>query len=359
MGLLNSRRTMQQLQRELDEARTAVAAANDEALRWRAALDALPVGVVVANDHGDTLWRNSAAHEAHGAHADVLLGEALDWVMHRAAEGQGSTKTVDLFGPPRHVYSLQAVPVAAGGAVAMIVDISAQARVEALRTDFVANVSHELKTPVGALAVLAEAIGDSTELDDQATINRLIDRMVGEAHRVAATVDELLELSEIERSEHRVRGPVSLAGVVSAAVERTHVSAEQRNIRVVVDVESAVVEGDERQLVSAVANLVENAVKYSEIGSEVQVTGRVEAPVDMVELVVADSGIGIAARELDRIFERFYRVDRARSRETGGSGLGLSIVRQTVLAHEGSIHVESAEGEGSRFVVRLPLRGAH
>jgi two-component system sensor histidine kinase SenX3 len=215
----------------------------------------------------------------------------------------------------------------------------------------VANISHELKTPVGALAVLAEALADE---DDPAVIRRLVDRMLEESHRAVSTIDDLLELSQIELAGDIDHEEVRLADVVRAGVGRVSSIADQGDITVEVrsDGDGLVVLGDRRQLVSALGNLVENAVKYSEPGQLVEVDVRTTD--GFVELVVTDHGVGIPARDLDRIFERFYRVDKARSRGTGGSGLGLSIVRHVATNHRGSVTVTSREGEGSTFVLRLP-----
>ena len=236
--------------------------------------------------------------------------------------------------------------------MATIEDVSERRRVDAVRTDFVANISHELKTPVGALAVLAETIVDE---DDLGVVHRIVARMVDEAHRVSRTIDDLLELSRIELGEEPARDIVNVLDVVDGAVERTRTQADSRSAAIeVFEVGDDIhVLGDRRQLVSALANLVENAVKYSDTGASVQVRARVVG--QFVELMVADHGIGIPAQHHDRIFERFYRVDKGRSRDTGGTGLGLAIVRHVATNHHGEVQVSSQEGEGSTFVLRIPL----
>ena len=232
-------------------------------------------------------------------------------------------------------------------------DISERARLDSVRTDFVANISHELKTPVGALAVLAEAMAGE---DDPAVLRRLAGKASDEAHRAASAIDDLLELSRIELGGAAVREPVPVTTILHDVEERAGAAAETRGIRLHVmhDGASSVV-GDRRQLVSAISNLVDNALKYSDTGSEVWLTARPGAH-DTIEFEVRDRGIGIPARDLDRIFERFYRVDRARSRETGGTGLGLAIVRHVATNHGGEITVSSVEGEGSTFTLRVPTR---
>ncbi len=243
-----------------------------------------------------------------------------------------------------------------GGAFAFVEDISERRRIDAVRTDFVANISHELKTPVGALAVLAETLADE---DDPATIRRVADRMLEEAHRAARTIDDLMELSRIELGGgEQVRGGVDTGDIIRAAVERVAEIAHRRKITIdwLDPDQSVTVTGDQRQLVSAVGNLVENAVKYSEIGGLVQIRSRIVGP--WIEFMITDQGPGIPSRDLDRIFERFYRVDKARGRDTGGTGLGLSIVRHVATNHGGDVQVSSREGEGSTFVLRIPTTAA-
>jgi two-component system, OmpR family, sensor histidine kinase SenX3 len=322
-----------------------------EVLQLRRALDALPIGVVLADSSGSTTVENIAARTHHG-HAAVLVKEAVEHHVRRAIRGDASGQTVEFIGPPRTVFDVQAIPLEDGGALVTIADVSERARLDAVRTDFVANISHELKTPVGALAVLAEALAD---VDDPTAARRLADKMVGEAHRAARTIDDLLELSRTELGGAAASDVVSVAQVIDDAVQRAQAAAEHHSIKVGVDYGSndLHVVGSHRQLVSAVANLLENAVKYSDEGSNVMVEARNNA--GWIEIVVTDTGVGIPARDIDRIFERFYRVDRARSRDTGGTGLGLAIVRHVVTNHVGEVAVHSREGEGSVFTVRIPV----
>jgi two-component system, OmpR family, sensor histidine kinase SenX3 len=250
---------------------------------------------------------------------------------------------------------VRAVPVEEAGkqgAVATIVDVSEQRRINAIRRDFVANISHELKTPVGALGLLAETL---LAEDDPAVALRLSERMLTEAFRVGRTIDDLLELSRIEADEEAKRDDVPVHLFIAEAVDRVRPAAEQQGISIEVEEPPARlnVAGDRRQLVSATYDLLENAVKYSDPGSTVLVRARTDGR--WVDISVEDHGIGIPRRDLERVFERFYRVDRARSRETGGTGLGLAIVRHVASNHAGEVRVESREGEGSTFTLRLPV----
>jgi two-component system sensor histidine kinase SenX3 len=217
----------------------------------------------------------------------------------------------------------------------------------------VANVSHELKTPVGGLALLAEAVADAA--DDPVAVRRFAERMQQEAARLSAMVHDLLALSRLQADGGaQPATPVALDRVVTEAVDRCRTAASSRAITLDVRAERGLtVLGDEEQLVTAVRNLVDNAIAYSPPRTRVSVGLRQQA--GTVEISVSDQGIGIPASDLERIFERFYRVDPARSRETGGTGLGLSIVKHTVANHGGEVTVWSREGIGSTFTVHLPL----
>ena len=316
------------------------------------AIDALGIGVVVASADGEIVFENAIAGGPTGAlHSDVLVEEAIEIHVRAALEGQTRRQTIELFGPPRRVVSVSAVPLADGGAVAIVEDVTERSRLDAVRTDFVANISHELKTPVGALSVLAEALVDE---DQPEVVQRLADKMVHEAIRAGRTIDDLLELSRIELGGEAVKDVVLGSMVVDESVSRARSLAERAGIELHVEPSSDRIRmlGDRRQLVSALGNLVENAVKYSDPNSRVEVLARSDGR--WVELSVRDFGVGIPQKDLDRIFERFYRVDRARSRETGGTGLGLAIVRHVATNHGGDVQVTSVEGEGSTFTLRVP-----
>jgi len=318
----------------------------------RDAVNSLTVGVVVAGADGTVIFRNTLALGLTGAvHSDVLVDEAVEVHLSGALTGRTGRQVIDLFGPPRKVVAVFSSPLESGGAVAMIEDITERHLVDTVRTDFVANISHELKTPVGALAVLAEALAEEDDLD---IVHRLSEKMVDEAIRVGRTIDDLLELSRIEFGGEAVKDPVSVESILQESIERVRSLAASHSIKVLLNAPAADMQaiGDRRQLVSAISNLVENAVKYSEPDSSIEVSALVDS--DWVEMCVQDFGVGIPLRDLDRIFERFYRVDRARSRDTGGTGLGLAIVRHVANNHGGEVSVTSIEGEGSTFVLKVP-----
>jgi two-component system sensor histidine kinase SenX3 len=318
----------------------------------RDAVNSLSVGVVVVGTDGKVIFRNKLAESVTGViHSDVLVEEVVEQHLSVALSGETKRQVLDLFGPPRKVFAVSATPLAIGGAVAMTEDITERYLVDAVRTDFVANISHELKTPVGALAVLAEALSQE---DDLEIIHRLSEKMVDEAIRVGRTIDDLLELSRIEFGGEAVKDEVDAAVILTESISRAAPLAALHSIKIAMAELSTPLKvvGDRRQLVSAIGNLVENAVKYSESGSSVEVSARPDG--DSVEFAVTDFGLGIPARDLDRVFERFYRVDRARSRDTGGTGLGLAIVRHVANNHGGDVSVTSIEGEGSTFSLKIP-----
>jgi two-component system sensor histidine kinase SenX3 len=322
--------------------------------RVQAALDALPLGVVIADADGRDMIRNKAADGAGGStHNEVLVQAALQHHLRAALRGDERSQTVELYGPPRRIVIVHARPLDGHGALATIEDATERARVDSVRTDFVANISHELKTPIGALAVLAETLIDEV---DPVVVSRLAGKTVDEAHRVAKIIDDLLELSRIELGGDVAIAECDVASLVAEAVRRHSYASEQRGVEVrASEIPKGLrVHADPVQLASALGNLVDNAVKYSEAGGIVTVAARPEN--DGVTFVVTDRGIGIPARDLDRIFERFYRVDRARARGTGGTGLGLSIVRHVAANHGGVVTVESREGEGSTFRLHIPDR---
>ncbi len=323
---------------------------DDLGLVLRTAADELELGVIVSAADGSIIYRNRAASAMHGTHVGIIVEDQVECALEAAREGQRADELVDLHGPPRVALRLVAEPMPSGYAVATVEDVSERSRINMMRTDFVANISHELKTPVGAIAVLAEALFGE---DDREVIDRVAGRMVDEATRAVKAIDDLLELSRIEAGP-LLEETVDLDDVVKAAIARGRVVDQGKGVTVTAfDGQDPVrLRADGRQLIAALGNLVENAVKYSDDGGAVQVRTRVDERA--IEIMVADHGIGIPARDLDRIFERFYRVDRARSRQTGGTGLGLSIANHVATNHGGEIRVSSQEGEGSTFVLRLP-----
>ena len=316
-----------------------------------AALDALPSGVVIADANGTVLFKNSSARAISGVrHIDVLVDEAVEAMVKSATSTESQHRRFDTAGSPSRAFDIRTKRLANGTIVATVEDVTEQSRIDTVRTDFVANLSHELKTPIGGIAALADTmIGEK----DPQVIERLTARIVDESYRLSRIVDDLLDLSRIEFGGAEDWEPVAISDVVNEVVARMQHESKRAGVTVEAKAPAGVnVVGDRMQLVSALQNLVSNAIKYSGDGKKVLV--EVQATAELVSILVVDQGIGIAARDHQRIFERFYRVDRARSRSTGGSGLGLSIVRHVVSNHGGTVSVVSEEGRGSTFTIVLP-----
>lgn len=315
------------------------------------ALDALPSGVVIADASGVVLYKNSAARAISGVrHIDVLVDEAVEAMVKTATSTETQHRRFDTAGSPSRAFDIRTKRLASGPIVATVEDVTEQSRIDTVRTDFVANLSHELKTPIGGIAALADTmIGEK----DPLVIERLTARIVDESYRLSRIVDDLLDLSRIEFGGAEDWEPVAITDVVNEVVARMQHESKRTGVSIEAKTLAGVrVVGDRMQLVSALQNLVSNAIKYSGDGKKVLV--EVQATAELVSILVVDQGIGIAARDHQRIFERFYRVDRARSRTTGGSGLGLSIVRHVVSNHGGTVSVVSEEGRGSTFTIVLP-----
>lgn len=320
----------------------------------RAVFDALPTGVIIASADGGSRWQNRALNEMFdsGAPGNTRFARNVDTMLGEALAGKESQLTLDIQGERPRMLDMHTMVLDQGDVVLFVEDLTDRALIDRVRTDFVANISHELKTPVGALSILAETL--AMQVSDDVG-KRLAERMVMESQRVSHTIDDLLELARIEFGRRMVNQSVDIERVAREAVARVLPFANTRRVQIVLSNHRSLqhsLAGDDRQLVSAIANLVENAVKYSDEDSVVSVD--ITDNEDSVCVRVTDTGVGIAPEHIDRIFERFYRVDDARSRDTGGSGLGLAIVRHVAIIHRGDVMVESVEGKGSTFVLRLP-----
>jgi two-component system sensor histidine kinase SenX3 len=332
-------------------------------------LGALGVGVLVLDGDDEPVFANPAAVElglvgdATAAHPVIrtLAGQVRRGRTPREVEldlprarGRALHASGEPLGVRVRVTPLTGPDYPAGHVAIEAFDVTEAHRVARVRRDFVANVSHELKTPVGALALLAEALLEAAE--DPEAMRRFAERIHHESQRLARLVKELLELSRLQGAEPLPPPvPVAVDRIVNEVLDRTRTAAAAKEIDLhFVGGRGLTVYGDEGQLVTAMANLVENAIAYSP--NETRVTLEASQAGDMVDLSVADQGIGIAPKDLDRIFERFYRADRARSRDTGGTGLGLAIVKHIAVNHGGRVDVESTLGAWSRFTLRLPAR---
>lgn len=317
------------------------------------------------DDAGNEVLRSAAAERFRDPrHGEAVALEVIERLLRSALAGLADAEELALFGPPRETLVFRATPLfdAAGtvvGAAAYVDDVTELRRVESVRRDFVANVSHELKTPIGAMGLLAETF---LACDDVDVSRRLAEQLVREADRLARIVEDLLDLSQVEAQEHPIREQARVRVLIEEAVERVQAVALANNTPLVVDpiAEDLLVSCDPVQVVGALTNLLDNAIKYSDAGQTIEVSCEVLVGTEDGRLAirVRDHGIGIPSRDLERIFERFYRVDPARSRATGGTGLGLAIVRHVAQAHGGEVTVESIEGQGSTFRLVLPRVGA-
>ncbi|GAA1143938.1 ATP-binding protein [Kribbella jejuensis] len=321
-------------------------------------LSVLRSSAVVMGPEDQVLQASAPAHVL-----GIVRGERLvvDDILHmvRQVRRDGEIRQQDLeivrgrLGATQYV-SARVAPLGSQLVLVLVEDRTRERRLDAIRRDFTVNVSHELKTPVGALILLADAVSEAS--DDPEAVQRFSDRMRIEASRLSRLVKEIIELSRLQGDDPLENpGPVDVNAIIETAVDRCRIDAEDRDIKIVVKTEPELaVLGSEDQLAMAIGNLVENAINYSPDGTRVAVAAH---PIgDLVEVTVSDQGVGIPSSDLERIFERFYRVDRARSRETGGTGLGLSIVKHIASIHGGDVRVWSVEGQGSTFTVRLPLR---
>ena len=323
----------------------------------------------VVLDSNDRVLRASAAARAFGlVKGDRLMVTELA-ALARQVRRDGEIREgefevpVPRLGGRTTSFAVRVAPLGAaiggGGLVLLLAEDQTESRrVDEVKRDFVANTSHELKTPVGALALLAETIEDAA--DDAEAVRRFASKMRQEAQRLTNLVQDLITLSRIQAVEPVPDPrPVALDTVVAEAVDRCRMRANARGITLAsVGSRGLSVLGDEDLLVTALRNLLENAVAYSPEKTRVVITTR-KTPEGHAELSVADQGIGIPGRDLERIFERFYRVDPARSRATGGTGLGLAIVKHVMAAHNGKVTVRSVEGAGSTFTLYIPLRSDH
>ncbi len=307
-------------------------------------------------DQEERVLRASAAAVGLGlVAADHLRSERLlDLVRQVRRDGEVREAEFEIRirrRPPMFVRA-RVAPLSHGLILALVEDRTKEQKVETLRRDFVANVSHELKTPIGAINLLAEAVGEAK--DDPEAVVRFSQRMRSESDRLTRLVQQIIDLSRLQAdvaSDDLVS--IKVGELVSEAIEHSHTNAEAKSIALTQDVEAdQFVQGDRAQLHAAVSNLVENAVTYSPADSAVAVTAVRDG--DDIRITVSDHGVGIPDDELDRIFERFYRVDPARARATGGTGLGLSIVKHVAASNGGSVEVWSKPGLGSSFTLVLP-----
>ena len=351
----------------LDEALRRLERSSSQAQKERSqlsgALQATTLGIVITNDHGVTVFANQAADEYLGVReGEPVPDKSLREAIEKAILNRVSISTeIERQTPIVRILDISALPLDFGiesvGAVTYIQDITDQREVDAIRRDFIANVNHELREPLSTLAALATTFADN--LDDSETASRLASRLEAEGTRLGAMAEHLLELSQAEALSSRDE-TIQASSLIASVAELIQEAAAERNIELVTEPAppSARVLGDERRLRSMLLNLVDNAIKFStptENSAPPRIWLRTSMSEETVIFTVQDEGIGISEGNADRIFERFYRVDRIGGTDVGGAGLGLSIARHVARNHRGDITVASKPGEGTLFSVTLPL----
>lgn len=326
-------------------------APEDQLERFMDALDLLPIGIVIVDLKLNRRVRNNAAAAMTGVrYVDILVDQAVDAMIDEIKIAKSGNRILEAVAGTTRYFKISGQAMDDQRGIVTVEDITEKSRINTVQTDFVANLSHELKTPIGAVAALADSLNGETETE---VVWRLAERIVTESHRMSRIVDDLLDLSRVEFGGTEEWTDIDLATVLVEVVSTNQYAAKRQGLGLsLTGSAELLVRGDRSQLISVFSNLVDNAIKYSEIGGIVNVSSTIKGEEIMVS--VTDHGIGIAERDQKRIFERFYRVDKARSRATGGTGLGLSIVRHIVLEHGGAIDIRSEEGVGSTFTVRLP-----
>ena len=327
-------------------------------------LAALRSTVVVLDDDDEVLRASASAYTFNIVRDDAVIEPTVAAMINRVrASGRAQDAAVTVArgrvpGSAQFHLQVRVAGIGQGRILVLIEDHTAVRRVEAMRRDFVANVSHELKTPVGAIQLLAETV--EAGADDPDFVRDYSGRMRKEARRLGVLVQEIIELTRLQEGDALAEPEVvDIDDVVAEAVDRVRVEADGRQIALVSGGTKGLrVRGDAALITTAVRNLLDNAIRYSEPRTRVSVGVSLDAGApDIVRIAVVDQGIGIPKEEQERVFERFYRVDKARSRATGGTGLGLSIVKHVAADHGGTVELWSAPGCGSTFTLVLPRLG--
>ena len=324
-------------------------------------LAALRSTVVVLDDDDEVLRASSAAYTFNIVRDDEVCEPRVAEMVARVRAG-GDPEDAELTvargrvdGAGHFYLYVRVAAIGRGRILVLIDDRTAAKRLEDMRRDFVANVSHELKTPVGAIALLAETVEGA--VDDPGLVRNYIGRIRKESARLGVLVEEIIELSRLQEGDALVEpDDVDLDAVVAEAIDRVRTEAESKEVTLVAGGTPGLhVRGDAALVTTAVRNLLDNAIRYSDPRTRVSVGLSVDADdAELVRIAVVDQGIGIAKEAQGRVFERFYRVDKARSRATGGTGLGLSIVKHVAADHGGTVELWSTPGRGSTFTLVLP-----
>jgi two-component system sensor histidine kinase SenX3 len=362
IAVWTSRQRGRRVERALRDEREESARKADTSARDRSALEtllqAIDDGILMFDADGTVVYRNPSAqrllHRTIERTSDLAPAE-LRGLAEAALTGANPTPIDVAIGPPSTTLGAMAAPLPGGRVLLALRDVTRARRLDAVRRDFVANASHELKTPITTILALAETMADASQ-QDPLSVPRFAEQLRQETERLNRVVSDLLDLSRLEGGP-AVTGTIRLDEVAQDEADRFLERARRGGLDLQIQApEPLVVAGSERDLRLLVRNLVENALQYTGTGGRIEVDVRRED--GSAVLRVSDTGIGIPSRERDRVFERFYRVDRARSRDTGGTGLGLAIVKHVAENHRGTITLDTELGKGSTFTVRLPLSPA-
>lgn len=354
MALRQRRRQVQE-----DRARAEAAARVTVRPEVSRVLNLLRSGAMVVGPHDEVIQSTAQARTLGVVRGSrVIVPEVLGLIRDVRQDGHARSIELDLKREGSTSLHLlgRVAPLDDRTLLVLVEDRTAARRVDEIRRDFVANVSHELKTPIGAVSLLAETLEDAA--DSPEDVRRFARRLQIEGRRLTELVRQIIDLSRLQSDDPLLeQRDVTVDEVVRMAIDRNRVDADDRDVVLSVGGRTGLkVIGDAAQLTTAVSNLIENAIVYSERGARVAVAARALklGEEEYVDMSVSDNGIGIAEDDVQRIFERFYRVDYARSRENGGTGLGLSIVKHIAAAHGGYVHVWSKLGQGSTFTIRIP-----
>lgn len=349
----------------------------EEESRLKSVLENMMSGLLMIDAGGKVVLMNPSAEELLGVSSRELLGKQfreygqhpeLAQLVESCREQRGPlSEELHLFYPQERIVEAHIVPMpgedeAEIGLLAVLHDITAIRKLEKMRSEFVANVSHELKTPLAAVKGFAETLLAGA-MDDRETARSFLQIIYDESERLNRLIGDILDLSKVESKRIQLQfSPVHLDSFVDKTLDMMHASAEMKRITLLgAGGHDLYVEADEDRLRQILLNLISNGINYTQEGGRVTVTvepageAAEDGEFDRIRIIVEDTGMGIPKKDLPRIFERFYRVDKARSRSSGGTGLGLSIVKHLVDLHRGTIRVESELGLGSRFIIELPV----
>jgi two-component system phosphate regulon sensor histidine kinase PhoR len=352
-----------------DEINAKVKNISSEKAKLEAILSSMFEGIMLTNERGEILLLNPSIRKLFFIESspegrkplEVIRNNAIQEIVDRVLHENREviTQEVSISMPEQKTIMINGVPIIKDnvieGAVFVFHDITELKRLEEIRKDFVANVSHELRTPISSIKGYAETLLDG-KVDNENTVKEFLSIIYQDSNRLANLIDDLLDLSKIESGKMKLEfEPLEILPIINRCVNVLGKSAKDKSLSVKLDIPANLLKvlGDHKRLSQVFLNLLDNAIKYTPEGGSITVSAASKE--NIVQVDISDTGIGIAEKDLPRIFERFYRVDKARSRELGGTGLGLSIVKHIIQAHNGQVWVQSTLGQGSTFSFTIPI----